>query len=117
MRQVNYNIIPVQSAATVTSSAIDSRNLFYMSAQVATTGGAAGTLKIQVSNDEMPITPIPGSGWTPTNWSDLSGASVAVSGAAAFLIPKTDCCYQYVRLVYTNSGTGTISVVFKALGS
>ncbi len=116
MRQVNNNIIPIQSAATVTSAIMDSRNLFYMSAQIAATGSAAGTLKIQVSNDEKPVL-ANDTAWQPTNWSDLSGASVSVSGAGAFLIPKTDLCYQYIRAVYTNSGTGTISVVIKALGA
>lgn len=112
MRQINDNIIPVQSAATVTTAAIPALNLFSCSVQLAATGaGAAGTLKIQASNDH-PVA----ANTVPTNWSDITGASVSVSGAGAYLIPKTDLCYEYIRLVYTNSGTGTISVVFKALG-
>lgn len=110
MRQVNENIIAVQNAATLTTAAIPAQNLFNCSAQLAATGSAAGTLKIQASNDN------PVNGAAPTNFSDIPSASIAVSGAGAFLIPKTDLCYQYVRLVYTNTGTGTISVVFKALG-
>lgn len=107
MRQVNDHIIPVQAAATVTTSPIPSLNLFYCSAQIATTGSAAGTLVIQASNDDTPGTP-------PANWGTI--ATVTITGAGSFLIPKTDLCYQWVRLVYTNSGTGTISAVFKALG-
>ena len=109
MRQVNDNIIPIQAAATVTTAAIPSLNLFSCSAQVTATGSAAGTLKIQASNDDIPNGP-------PVNFSDIPSATIAVSGAGTFLIPKTDLCYQYIRLVYTNSGTGTISVVLKALG-
>lgn len=113
MRQENINIIPLQAAATVTSAAIDSRNLFSCSAQIAATGSAAGTLIIEASDDIAGADGVPG---PQTNWSAIPSATVSVSGAGAFLIPKTDLCYQFVRLVYTNSGTGTISVVFKALG-
>lgn len=112
MRQVNDNIITVQAAATVTTAAIPALNLFYASAQIAATGSAAGTLKMQASNDD----PVASNG-VPTNWSDIPSATIVVTGAGAFLIPKTELCYQYVRLVYTNTGTGTISVIFKALGA
>lgn len=112
MRQVNINIIPSQAAATVTTAAIPALNLFYCSAQVSTTGSGAGTLKLQASNDDTQ-----GSQTVPTNWSDIPSASIVASGAGAFLIPKTDLSYQWVRLVYTNTGTGTFSVVFKALGA
>lgn len=112
MRQENINIIPVQAAGTVTTPAISALNLFCCSIQIAATGaGAAGTLQLQASNDDPKA-----SNAVPTNWSNISGAAVTVSGAGAMLIPKTDLCYQWVRLVYTNTGTGTISVVFKALG-
>ena len=112
MRQINDNIIPIQAAATVTTAAIPAQNLFYMSAQIAATGSAAGTLVIQASNDYVVA-----SNAVPVNWSNIPGATISVSGAGAYLIPKIDCCYEYVRLIYTNSGSGTISVVFKALGA
>jgi hypothetical protein len=112
MRQVNDNIIPLQAAATVTTAAIPSLNLFYCSAQISGAGGAGGTLIIQASNDETQ-----GLNTVPTNWSNIPSATVTVTGNGSFLIPKTDLCYQWVRLVYTNTGTGTISVVFKALGA
>lgn len=111
MRQVNDNIIPVQAAATVTTAAIPALNLFYCSVQITTTGSGAGTLSIQASNDESHA-----ANFVPVNFSDIPSATITVTGAGAFLIPKTDLCYQWVRLVYTNTGTGTISVVFKALG-
>jgi hypothetical protein len=114
MRQVNINVIPVQAAATVTTAAIPALNLFSCSAQASAVGaGAAGTLIMQASDDIAGDDGHPG---PPSNWSAIPSATIAVSGAGAFLIPKTDLCYQWVRLVYTNTGTGTISVVFKALG-
>lgn len=111
MRQENILIIPVQTAATITTAAIPSLNLFECSAQITATGSAAGTLIIQASNDYVVA-----SGAVPVNWSAIPLATIAVSGAGSFLIPKIDLCYEYVRLVYTNTGTGTISVRFKALG-
>lgn len=114
MRQENINLITLRAAASVNSSAVDARNLFYCSAQIAVTGAGAGTLKLQVSNDIAGSDGNPGS---PSNWSDVPSASIAISGAGAYLIPKTDMCYQWARLVYTNSGTGTINAIFKALGA
>lgn len=112
MRQINDNIIPVRTAATVTTAAIPALNLFSCSAQITTTGSAAGTLKIQASNDDPR-----GAGQVPVNFSDIPDATITATGAGVFLISKIDLCYEYVRLVYTNTGTGTISVVFKALGA
>lgn len=112
MRQVNEITIASQAAATMNGPAIPSQNLFACSAQITATGSAVGTLKLQASDDNMDGKPSS----VPSNWSDIPSASVAVSGAGAFIIPKTDLCYQYVRVVYTNTGTGTIQVVFKALG-
>ena len=113
MRQLNDNIIPRQTAATITSAAIPALNLFNCSAQITSTGAGAGTLKLQASND---IAGMDGNPGPPVNFSDIPSASVAESGAGAFLIPKLDLCYQWIRVVYTNTGTGTISVVVKALG-
>jgi hypothetical protein len=112
MRQLNYNIIPVQTAATVNSSPIEAINLLFASAQIISTGAGAGTLKFQASND------VPnGTNSVVTNWSDIPSATVSVSGAGAFLIPKIELSYEWIRLVYTNTGTGTISVNVKVLGA
>lgn len=110
MRQLNDNIIPTQAAASVNSAPIPALNLFAISAQITTVGGApGGTMKLQASNDDVP-------GQPPANWSDIASATVTISAIGTGLIPKTEICYQWVRVVYTNTGTGTISVVIKALG-
>ena len=111
MRPLNDTIIPLQAAATVTSVLIPSMSLFAISAQITATGAGAGTLKMQASNDQ------PSDNSQPTNWVDITGATVTVAGAGAYMIPKTEICYQYVRFVYTNTGTGTIKVITKALGA
>lgn len=115
MRQIPINILPSQTAANVSSAAISAENLFQISAQIAAVGaGAAGTMKLQASNDVNENFVVQ---FVPTNWSDIPSATIAVTAPGAFLIPKTEICYQWVRVVYTNTGTGTISVVIKALGA
>lgn len=110
MSQFNEPVIPKQAAATITSAAIPATNMVSCSIQVNTTGSAAAVCKLQASNDH----PVASSA-VPTNWSDISGATVTVSAAGAVIIPKTDTCYEYIRVVYTNTGTGTVEVRLKAL--
>jgi len=114
MRQSNYNIIPAQVAANVTSTALATVNTFYVSAQIIATGPIVGALKLQASNDN-PSNP----NQSPaSNWSDIPSATVSVSAAGVFLIPKTDLCYRWIRAVYTHtSGTGTVTVNIEALAS
>lgn len=111
MRQENINIIPLQAAATITSAPIKALNLFAASAQITCVGGGSGTLVMNASNDDPQSAP-----FLPVNFSAIPNAAVTVTGDGSFLIPKIDLCYQWVQLVYTNTGAGTISVVFKALG-
>jgi len=112
MRQLNFNVIPLQAGTTTNSVAVNSVNLFQISAQIAATAGAAGTLKLQASNDDSEA-----ANFVPVNWSDIPGATIAVAGAGAYLIPNQEICYEYIRAVYTSTGAGTISVVLKALGA
>lgn len=69
---------------------------------------AAGTLKIQASNDF----PIAGelAPFTPTNWADIPNAtSTAVAGVAPTIV-IANMCFQFIRLVYTRTGGGTTTV-------
>ena len=114
MRSTNYVAIPTQviAAGSVNSAAIHVPNTFAISAQViAATGGVAGTLKFQASNDSPEDVP------TPVNWTDIASQTVAVTGVGTFLIPKFDISYEFVRVVYTASSSGTITVKIKALGA
>jgi len=104
------NIIPVQAAANFTSAAISSHKLIWCSCQITSTGSGAGTLQLQASND-----PIVNLSTTPQNWSNI-GTPAVVSGAGAFMIPQFQICYTWVRAVYTNTGSGTISAQFFAQG-
>ena len=113
MRSYSVIAIPSQSAATVNSINISASYFFSFSVQFnAMGGGAAGSVKVQVSNDNAS-----GISTVPTNWSDLPGASVSISGAGSYLIPRQESCYAWLRLVYTNSGGGTIQATVAALGT
>lgn len=77
---------------------------------------AAGTVKIQVSNDP----PVGSSNlvkdFTPTNWVDSGQSATITSGtSAALLIPNMS--YRWLRAVWTNSSGGStlITVNMNAL--
>lgn len=112
MRSFNEPIINAADASVnQTSQIVDARNLHLASLHVSMTGTAAGTVKFQASNDE------PLSATAPSNWVDISGATVSVSSGGEFLIPKLDVCYNYMRAVYTfTSGTGTVTAKIHMIG-
>lgn len=76
--------------------------------------GITGTLKLQGSLD-----PANSSSTTaaPTNFTDIAGATIAVGAAGSFMIPITQLCYNWIRLVYVfSAGTGTVTANVKAIG-
>lgn len=99
--------------ATVTSNAIDTCQWIAYSAHAIAAGATiTGTVKVQVSNDEI----LAGQ---PVNWVDLTSASVSVTGAGSFLIPKADVCYRWMRIVYTKTTSAVgalISVNVNGIG-
>jgi hypothetical protein len=108
-------IIAIANAAVAdgNSAPIPAQDLCWVSAQVVATGTAAATVKIQASNDN----PVSGTGQAPTNWTDIASASATVSGAGTALIPKTDLCYQWIRVsVSSSSGAGNLQVNVKVIG-
>lgn len=118
MRQLPFPALTAINAATAGDQAsvgIPTQNMFSMSVQIVATGSPVGVAKVQVSNDEAVSVP---NQIVPTNWNDLSGATVNVTSNGSFLIPKFDVCYNYVRIVYTKtSGTGAITANVKGLGA
>ena len=112
MRSFNEPIINgADASVNQNSQIVDARNLHLASVHVSMTGTAAGTVKLQASNDE------PTTGLPPSNFVDISGATVSVSAAGQFLIPKLDVCYNYIRAVYTaTSGTGTVTAKIHMIG-
>jgi hypothetical protein len=93
------------------SAAIDASQIYAISIVGSfTDGSAAGTLKLQGSNDVPPDQSAPPA-FTPTNWADIPNGSVAVSSGATSTIDKTSLCYRWVRVAWTRSGgAGTFTV-------
>ena len=112
-------IIPAMSnlsaATTQHSSAITGDQVVQCSVQAVVTGTSTGTLFLEFSDD---ITDPTVSIQTPTNWSPVPSATVAIAGAGVYAIPVTEMCYGHFRLSFTagNAATGTISANIKTAG-
>jgi hypothetical protein len=69
---------------------------------------AAGTLKIQASND---VAQNGTSASFPSHWVDIPSASASVTAGSSVLIKLTDMSYRWVRAVFVASGgAGSITV-------
>ena len=102
------NVRAIDAAAntgTVTSAAFPAQFLIGATAQAFfTDNAAAGSLKLQGSNDP-PI-------GTPTHWSDIQNSSAAVTAGATTCTPPLAAylCYQWIRVAFVSSGgAGTLS--------
>lgn len=99
---------------SIDGPAIDANQLFAVSVQAVVGTTAEGTIKLQASND---IPPADNSGQPPANWSDIPSATIALDGSSgAFLIPKTELAYRWIRVVFTYAdGEGTVVANVMAL--
>lgn len=115
MKIVNFAPLNAQSVVgSPSSSAIDASQIVYCSAQVVTASLAntpSLTVKLQASNDIPPASNMPQT-FVPTNWSDVpSAVTSAITANGVVLIPKTDLCYRWLRVVVTTTtGTGNVTV-------
>lgn len=69
---------------------------------------AAGTLKIQCSNDIPVGAP---AAFTPTNWNDVPNATSTIASGVGPAIVIAQMCFAYIRAVYTRSGGGSTTIV------
>lgn len=104
-------------AGPTNSDAVSADTMVYVSVQVVFTDvAAAGTLKLQASND-VKDTSNPGKQFVPTNWNDITGASVVVAAGATSLIPQLLVSYRWIRAVWTRTGgAGTFTASIKSSG-
>lgn len=101
------------------SNGINLNQVFMFSIQAIFTGAPVGTLKLQISNDDVPVGAL---GQNPAinvvNWTDYTGSSSAVAAAGDFMWIVSDGGYQWVRAVYTfTSGTGSLNIEYNGKGA
>lgn len=79
-----------------------------------TTGSPAGTFKIQLSDDIVPVGPDNNLTLNVTNWNDYTGSSITVSATGSWLWKIDAGGERWARLVWTPSGgsSGSLNVVF-----
>lgn len=110
MKSAQKTILNNVNTASATSSAVDVNQA--VSASFVPTMGditAAGTVKIQCSNDNPPAR-YTGT-FVPTNWADVPNATstIALGVGPAIVIPNM--CFSYIRAVYTRTSGGSSTVV------
>lgn len=113
MRYINEPMFNVAVAtALINSGAVDVSACVILGVQaVFTDNAAAGTLKVQVSND------LAQQASQIVNWSDFPGASVAVAGGVAPYLRVVDFVGQWGRLVWTpTAAVGTFTARLKSIG-
>lgn len=69
---------------------------------------AAGTLKIQCSNDVPTGAP---QSFIPTNWCDIPSATSTIASGVGPAIVIPNMCFGYIRAVYTRSGGGSSTII------
>lgn len=110
MRPLNCNVLSAVDTGSATGGKIDSNQL--VSASFAAVFGdatAAGTVKIQASNDICTDGYQPAT-FTPTNWIDIPSATATISSGGSALILLTNLSYRWMRVVYTRSGGGSTTI-------
>ena len=114
MRNLNDSVT-INNLSTTSTQAFDATNTFRVSAQAAfTDGAAAGTLTLQVSNDQTNAGNV-AFDFTPTHWSIV--ATQTVTAGALTLIPSTELSYRWYRFTFASTGgAGTITVLVNSLG-
>lgn len=108
MRNKQVIILSADDSKTETGAAQDASQVVNASFQIFTGDtSAAGTVKIQMSNDAPPAAR---NIFTPTNWSDYPSATSSVASGVASPILITNLCASYIRAVYTSASGGTTTI-------
>lgn len=111
MRTYNFqNIIPVNTVmnATINSLPMNLANMIGYTIQIFFTGTPTGSFKLQASADEAPLI---GSGFNPTNWTDVVATTFTISAAGNVEWNVYDIYYNFVRVVYTDTSGGTSTAI------
>ncbi len=109
MKCSQINILSGADTGSVTGLAIDVNQAVSASFQVVTGDvTAAGTVKLQMSNDltngqNRNI-------FVPTNWSDIPSATSTVASGVGPAFVIANMAFSYIRAVYTRSGGGSTTI-------
>jgi hypothetical protein len=124
MKYANIKMLDASSTSTANNSTpIDASQTYSASVQAVVTGSAsAGAVKLQGSNDapyDMNSALPRSSPWVPTNWTDIASATATISGPGTLLIPVTNICHQWLRVVTTQTAAvvQTVTAVADVAGS
>jgi hypothetical protein len=98
----------VASSANVNSTVIDLRQAIALSFQaIAGTGSCAGTFQLQITNDPCLVPDF--NNFVPVNWTNLGTPLTFAQGSTASnqLFAKIDSAYCAMRVVFTDSSSGS----------
>lgn len=113
MRHVNSIVLSALDATTQNGTQIDTNQIIAASFQaVFSDTTAAGSLKVQMSNDIWADSYLPGT-FVVTNWTDIPSATATVTAGGSVVITLPQTCYRWMRVVYTSTTPGTTTVVVK----
>ena len=109
MQTVNTQFVTsVLMNTNITSSPIAVNQLYGFSIQAVYTSTSSGTLKLQASADPFNNNAMhPDSITTPTHWTDIADSSATISGTGTYIWNINGAFYNYVRLVFTDSSSGS----------
>lgn len=110
MRNCNDIVLSAADNQTTNGDQIDSSQIINISFQpVLGDTQAAGTLKVQMSNDVYPDRYQP-KDFTVVNWSDIPSATSTITAGVGVPIILTNVAYRWMRVVYTTSATGAQTI-------
>lgn len=112
MKNVNCIALSGSDNQNGSGAGIDSNQLVSASFQaVFGDAQAAGTFKLQASNDKYNARyNYPEGNFTPTNWTDIPNQSATIASGASALLTIPNMCYRWIRATYTSTATGAQTI-------
>lgn len=113
MRNINCIALSADDSVSSNGSAIDSNQLVSSSFQaIFGDATAAGTFKIQASNDTYNARyNYPEGTFAPANWTDIPNATASIASGASAILLLGQMSYRWVRAVYTSSSGGSTTII------
>ena len=106
----------MSGTATVVTNAVSLKQIKTAAVQIVWLGTAEGSFKIQATCDQYNTD---NNTFTPTNWADIAGSEVTLTGAngGSIVWNLSDLGYSGIRLSYTNtSSSGTFDARINGKG-